>query len=46
MNELALVLCLIGLAVYLLCDYIERFGAVAELARLTFAVSLLAWFLK
>lgn len=34
----------IGFAVlYLVCDAIQKYAAVQELARLAFAVSLLAW---
>lgn len=41
-NSTALVICITSGVIYLLCDYLQRFAAVMELARLAFAVAALA----
>lgn len=43
---LSLLICLIGLAVYLICDALEKFAAIQEIARLAFVAGLLAFLLK
>ena len=44
--SIILAIVIISAAVYLICDALEKLAAVQELARLAFAVSLLALLLK
>lgn len=41
-----LILAILFAALYLICDAIQKYAAVQELARLAFVASLLAFFLK
>lgn len=44
--SLALIICLIGLVVYLITDAVGKYQAVGEAAKLAFAVGLLAFLIK
>lgn len=43
--SIILIVAIVSAIIYLVCDAVQKYAAVQELARLAFAVSLLAFFL-
>lgn len=44
--NIALIICIAGAIIYLICDAIGKYGAVGELGKLAFFAGLLAFLLK